>query len=142
MKKLKVTYLLFSLIIQSCSLEKPTVNEIVGNWYNKDGSELTLEKNGNFYGKDLSVYAFYLNDTIDRFNGSGKWKMLEENGKWIVDLNFKEKSIYKDKIVSINSSLIINGNGFFGTKRPLHIYLQVGDPDEDMRYDFHKNKEH
>jgi hypothetical protein len=138
MRFFKVLCIIFLVALQSCGLDKPTENEIIGDWYNKDGSEIFLKKNGKFYGKNLSVYAFYLNDTIDKFNGSGKWVMLEKNGKWIVDLDFKEKSIYKDKIVSINSKLFINGDGFFGTKRPLHMYLQVGDPDQDNRYEFKK----
>ena len=138
MNKFNVLYLVVLIILQSCSLDKPVENEITGSWSNKDGSIITFEESNNFYGTDLSGYAFYLNDTIDKFNGSGKWKMLEENGKWIIDLEFKEKSIYKNVIVSINSTLVINGDGFFGTKRPLHMYLQVGDPDEDNRYEFKK----
>ncbi len=138
MRKVRILYIIFFVVLQSCTLDKPIKNEIIGNWYNIDNSSIVFKENGNFYGKDLSVFAFYENDTIDKFNGNGKWKIVKETGKWIVDLSFKEKSIYKNKIVSINSSLIINGDGFFGTKRPIHLYLQVGDPDNDERYEFHK----
>ena len=56
-------------------------------------------ENGDFYGKDLSVYGFYYafhkDEITNNFVGSGKWEITKQNGKWIVDLDFKENSIYK-----------------------------------------------
>ena len=141
MKEFKLICILFFVILQSCSLKKPSNEEVIGNWSNADGSSIVFKKNGDFYGKDLSVYGFYYafhkDEITNNFVGSGKWEITKQNGKWIVDLDFKENSIYK-KNVSINSTLFISGEGFLSNKRPIHLYLQVGDPDLDERYEFYK----
>jgi hypothetical protein len=114
----QLIFILALAIFPSCNSKYPTDGNIIGIWHAKDGAEIEFSKDGSFYSKNLPVDLFlpFSKDYQNRlFNASGNWKLVKDQGSWIVLLDFKEQQC--------RSYILISGSGIFENRPPWYLFV-------------------
>jgi hypothetical protein len=139
MKRAIILYsMLLSFLFQCCTNKAPLNKDIVGIWESKDGSILEIYANGTFSAKSFStIFLYYTNLKYPNqfFDGSGKWKIVNGQTHWELDLNFLQTSIKESRI---GTNLLICGSGILERTPPWkNLFLWKGEEGGE-RYEFIK----
>ena len=137
-KAIQLVGLTVALILQGCSGQELTKNDIVGTWVAEDGGKLDFNKDGSFRTESLSGSKFFsgFNKYQNmKFSEEGKWELIEKNGRQIIDLKIAKSEKLQG---GFSTHLGISGEGAFGNNPPWHLFVWIGDPDDMNKYKFEK----
>lgn len=123
---------------------EPDRNTIVGEYILADVSKIELNIHDSISAK--TIIRFNSDSTFDFeyfpyhefgaslsnykiVNAYGKWQIYEDQGTWVIPINFDTIIDIRTRILDTNG--FINSNGFHINKdtTPHEIYIMVGDPD-------------
>ena len=108
-----LTGLILAVIFQGCNNVTPKERDVVGIWKSSEGAVFEFRKNGQFTSHYLpGEIIFFPSDEFNgkRFSETGKWKIKEWQGQWVVELSFN-KSPTLNK--GFDTRLLISGNREF-----------------------------
>ncbi len=128
------------IFLSGCKSENPTTDSIVGVWYAEDGAIIAFAKDGTFFIENLLGNKFlpFSDDYIEkRFNETGKWKLIKEQGNWMVFLYLKKSN--KLPLGCVTQIFISGSKGILENQPPWYLYLWEGE-EGDARYKFSKKQ--
>ena len=132
--------LIFFSLFQSCSTKEPTKGEIAGVWKSKDGAIMNIKDDFSFNAINIPIAYYFRNSEkkyeVEVFSGEGKWNINDGQTHWEIDIMFTRSSIGESRF---GNQLLLSGGGIFERSSPYkNIFIQVGDPDNNERYEFIK----
>jgi hypothetical protein len=127
-----------SILLISCSSNKPTATDLIGTWANADGATLELHKDSTFVGKSLpTVYFTFCTSKKDvegkRVAGSGNWRIEDGQGFEEVKLDFKRMN--DTAMYGFYSVMISGTGGVLENRPPWYLFVWQGE-EEGQRYTF------
>jgi hypothetical protein len=132
--------LILATMLQGCSGQDPTKEEMIGTWVSSDGATLRINDDGTFSGKALPAqyFSFFVNkeDVQGKtVSGEGKWRIEKKPNFWRVKLDFEEMNGIKK---GADYFILISGtNGILENKPPWYLFEWV-DEEGGPRYKFEK----
>jgi len=141
MKQIIFLYIIaFPVLFSSCASKVPTGKDLIGIWKSKDGARFELKSDFSFIATNIPIVYYLLNGEkkygVNFFSGIGKWKIQNGQTHWEIDITFTTSSVGESRF---GNQLLISGGGLLERSKPYkNIFIQVGDPDSNERYEFKK----
>jgi len=129
----------FVILFVGCTHPKPSKEEIIGTWVSSDGAIIVFKQNAKAAVIDFPLDIQDIKKGV--INGDARW--IIENRKsitpfWGIDISISS-NLSSDKEKGTRELLLVSRSGLGGSDSKItSLFLWIGDPDLDERYEFHR----
>jgi hypothetical protein len=135
-KKIIRLFGIMMVVCFGCNPKSPLDKDVVGKWGHSSGAVLIIKEDGTFTGAHLPLNYLLTASKTTVFNGTGKWKLKQDQGRWVIGLDFDTTSV-NDHKNGFTTIILISGSGILENKAPWYLFLWM-EEEGGERYKFSK----